>query len=136
MSAKDPYVYFRNSDSNIPGEAIKSKHSRSGRTDDIGGRIQGTGTARGGRQKGGGHRKADRKLLRAYTRSQSQCCRAAGAYGCVCVCGCNAPWPPCRAHRTYAEILLRHYRAQLHNSDTTRNTVIHRVAKENKGSVA
>jgi len=29
---------------------------------------------RGGRQKGG-HRKADRKLLRAYTRSQSQCHR-------------------------------------------------------------
>lgn len=42
---------------------------------------------------------------------------------------------PRRAHRTYAEILLRHYRAQLH-AVRTEFTVIHRVAKENKGSVA
>lgn len=41
---------------------------------------------------------------------------------------------PRRAHRTCAEILLRHYRVQLHGSDTARNIAIHRVAKENKGS--
>lgn len=65
-------MYFRSGD-NIPREAIKSKHSRSGRTDDIDGRIRGTEHCSGETAQGGdreGHRKADRKLLRADTRSQ------------------------------------------------------------------
>lgn len=65
-------MYFPSGDDNIPREAIKSKHSRSGRTDDIGGRIRGTERSGEMAQEGNreGHRKADRKLLRADTRSQ------------------------------------------------------------------
>lgn len=52
----------------------------------------------------------------------------------ACACAGATHRDPRRAHRTYAEILLRHYRAQLHGSDTARNIAIHRVVKENKGS--
>lgn len=51
-------MYFRSGVDNILREAIKSKHSRSGRTDDIGGRIRGTERsgemAQGGIERGTG----------------------------------------------------------------------------------
>lgn len=117
-------MYFRRGD-NIPREAIKSKHSRSGRTDDIDGRIRGTEhcsreTVQGEDREG--HRKADRKLLRADTRSQYHrgnrdvCARVRA--------GATHRNPRC-AHRTYAEILLRHYRGQLCSLDMARNIVIY-----------
>lgn len=118
-------MYFRSGVDNILREAIKSKHSRSGRTDDIGGRIRGTERsgemAQGGEDREG-HRKADRKLLRADTRSQYH--RGNRDVQARVRAGATHRDPRC-AHRTYAEILLRHYREQLHSLDAARYIVIY-----------
>jgi len=71
-----------------------------------------------------GHRKADRKLLRADTRSQYY--RGNREVRARVRAGATHRDPRC-AHRTYAEILLHHYRRQLHSLDMARNIVTYRM---------
>lgn len=122
---------------NIPREAIKSKHSRSGRTvDDIGGCIRGNGTL--------GRNDAGREIERATGRQIGNCFEqilahntigATGMYGRVCVRVQRTVTPVVRTGpmQKFCYVIIEGSCTQFGHGEGYRNLPC--VAKENKDSI-